>query len=224
MKIEPTVFGARAGIAVYAIVVMALQAACSNVSGVAQVNDQTNSVASTSSWESPAASISEVAKEADLIVKVTIIKVTEKTLEQRLPAYTEDGKTVTGEMLDVMPFSYSTARVERVLRGQASGEIVILQTGGKFPDNAPADVAGKHMIMSDDPIFEVGSTQILFLKDISGDKLHNFMGATYRIVNPVGRYALATDGSLSNFGENKDALPKSEAVLNSELVAIGVAP
>jgi hypothetical protein len=179
---------------------------CSQLSSAKIISQthQVNTIHSKASWISSAQTIKELASEADAIVKVRITSTKSRTLEQTLPTFAEDGKTVIGELKDVMPFTDSDAVVSEVFKGSITGTITILQTGGLFVDGAKINPDEQFLVIDEDPIFGVGSDQILFLKDISKDPIHSKGRPLFVIINPNGRFEVKADGDLINFSDDKN--------------------
>jgi hypothetical protein len=75
-----------------------------------------------------------------------------------------------------MPFSDTLVQVIDVYKGSAPQQIWIMQTGNES------------IGVVDGPLFARGEDAILFLVDISDDKIHAHDRALYRVVNPNGRY------------------------------------
>lgn len=136
-------------------------------------------------WASPARSVAEQAAEADLVVRVQVQKVDQvRKLKQALAANTP-GTSGPG-MTIITPFTDTKMRVVEVFKGSASQHITVMQTGGVLPaaDGDPA----VNQATDDDPLFVEGSEHVLFLTDISADRIHGKGRQIYRIVNSAGRY------------------------------------
>ncbi len=152
-------------------------------------------------WAFRGVTVAEQAAEADVIVRARVLNVQVRKYKNMLPTYAEDGKTVIGELADIVPFTDSEMQVLEVYKGVVKDRITVMQTGGNLPtsDGDPPI----HWVMDGDPIFEVGSTQILFLKDISGDPIHGQGRNLYVTVNPVGRYVVQGQ-NVVNHGAKAD--------------------
>ena len=168
-------------------------------------------------WSSSALTIAEQSAEADLIVRVMVLNTSVRKLKQVLPTYTEDGVTVIGEFVDIVPFTDSEMKIIEVYKGSADQQITVMQTGGNLP--ATEGDPNINFIVDEDPTFVKGSEQILFLKDISGDTVHAKERKLYIAVNPAGRY-LIQGQNVVNFSEFSESpqLPKTV----DELVSQGI--
>lgn len=159
---------------------------------------ETSSV-STASWVSPAASIGEVTKEANLVVRARVVKppvpriFRESAPEMKL---SNGEATVVGSQVSEMVFSDTTFEVLTTYVGKSDSQIMVMQTGGPQPDN-PTNITE----MADDPLYQVGEEYILFLVDISGDSVQAPDRTLYRIVNPSGRYQINGE-TVRTYGEN----------------------
>ncbi len=179
---------------------------------------QVNTIHSKASWISSARTVKELAAEADVIAKVKIVSTKYRTLEQTLPTFAEDGKTVIGELKDVMPFADSDALVLEVFKGNVTGTVTLLQAGGPFTNGTKINANEQYLVMDEDPIFEVGSDQILFLKDISTDPIHSKGRSMFTIINPNGRFVVQADGNLMNFSDDvNESKPTKLQTLENQL-------
>lgn len=135
-------------------------------------------------WASQANSVLEQMQEADLVVRVRA----KETLSPRIFAKAATDGT---DRHNAMIFTDTRFEVLETYAGSAPAEITVLQTGGKAPrtDKHPA----LDLYMDEDPLYQVGTEHVLFLKDISGDAVHATDRQLYRVVNPAGRYFV--DGS-----------------------------
>lgn len=96
--------------------------------------------------------------------------------------------------------------LKTVYKGPADNYITVMQTGGLL---SPVNEDSRfNLEIEGGPIFTGGDEYILFLKDISGDKVHSQNRELYRIINPAGRYAIDGDivpsfADVAGFGWQK---------------------
>jgi len=157
-------------------------------------------------WESSATTVAEQAKEADLVVRVRAESVKEpRVLTFGNKEQTEEIAQIEANKVRGIPFTDTQMRVLEVYKGAVSvGEtITVLQTGGPLP--ATESFSATNVELHDDPIFVAGSEYILFLRDISGDKIHAPDRKLYRVTNPAGRYDIQgeTVTSYADLGGRK---------------------
>jgi hypothetical protein len=145
-------------------------------------------------WSSSAATVAEVTAEADVIVHVRVSTVhPPRTLEHVLQP---DSRGTGGEpIVDVMPFTDTDMQVLKVYKGSVQPVLTVVQTGGAVP--ATDRHAAIDLKIEGNPLFVVGSEHILFLKNISGDRVHGKDREVYRIVNPAGRYEVQGNNVVS---------------------------
>jgi hypothetical protein len=148
-------------------------------------------------WVYDARTVSEQSDEADVIVKVQVLAVQVRKLKQTLPMYAGDGKSVIGEDIDIVPFTDSDMQVLEVYHGSVSDKITVMQTGGNLP--ATEGDPSINFAIEGDPIYEVGSTHVLFLKDISDDPVHSKGRELYVTVNPAGRYEVKGSEVINSY-------------------------
>jgi hypothetical protein len=138
-------------------------------------------------WASSAVTVAEQTAEADLVAHVRVDKVhPSRKLEQVLQP--DSRGTGGAPIVDVMPFTDTEMQVLKVYKGSVKPSITVMQTGGAVP--ATDRHAAVNLEVEGNPLFVEGSEHILFLKDISGDRVHGKDREIYRIVNPAGRYTV----------------------------------
>lgn len=169
------------------------------------------------SWVSEAESVSQLAQEADLIVRVQVIQNGEpRYLWSPTPAGAErkDGRSTfvfTDTEVEVLEVYGGSARV--------GDRLWALQTGGDLVTRS-GEIS--RLELREDPIYAPGEEMVLFLVDISGDRVHAKGRNLYRAVNPNGRFQLeGTLASRSLLGESSKA--RQELTLGALEDAIGSA-
>lgn len=156
---------------------------------------------SVASWVSDAATVSQLMKEVDLVVKVRVInEPTTRIVRSELPMVDEQGTEIIGTKLDEMTFSDTEFEVLEVYFGKPLEKITVMQTGGMDPKNP--DLRSE---MRDDPLYNIGEEYVLFLVDISGDPVQAPDRELYRIVNPYGRYKIEGQ-NVASYGEKKEGV------------------
>jgi hypothetical protein len=81
-------------------------------------------------------------------------------------------------------YTDTTVTVEKVLKGSASGEVIVLQTG----------LVGEPSTMWPEmPILKPGARAVLFLKDITNSRKPEPSRATFGVVAPEGQYEVVGD-------------------------------
>lgn len=126
--------------------------------------------------------------DSDLVVKAAVLHA------QPIRIVGETAPTSKQKQLGVttgVVFTDYLLRVEQVLKGQPpdNGTIVVVQTGGIYN--------GVTEFIEDDPLFEIGERDILFLRDISNDPIQA-PGERKYIINgtPQARFKI-TNGQIS---------------------------
>ncbi|WKZ36958.1 MAG: hypothetical protein QY332_03345 [Anaerolineales bacterium] len=151
---------------------------------------------SVATWVSNAMSVDQVVLESDLVVKARVSEApVSRVVRAELPVWDENGNIV-GSAIDEMVFSDTVFEVLDTYIGKSSLEIVVMQTGGFEPS-----ISTGVMQMADDPLYNLGEEYILFLNDISGDRVHARDRMLYITVNPFGRYRIDGENVFS-YGQN----------------------
>ena len=120
---------------------------------------------SVADWESSALSIPELARAADAIVRARVVEApASRTITQELPMVDEQG-TPVATVTDSMLFSDTLFEVVNSYSGTLPAQIYVMQIGGTSPDGSVLNE------FPDDPLYRVGDEYILFMVDISGDKV-----------------------------------------------------
>lgn len=140
-----------------------------------------------------AATVPDQSRRADLIVRARVVSVENRIHTEELPVYAEDGVTVLEKRAVNTPFTDTTFEVLETLKGKSESKITVLQTGGTSKNGSGRT---QKFELPADPIFEDGSEHFLFLVDITNDGVHSTGRKLYRVVNPLGRYQVGTDGAL----------------------------
>ena len=172
-------------------------------------------------WSSTAATVAEEVAEADVIVRVRALKVLPtRALARRLPADVQPtGLKMT---VDATPFTETRMQVLEVFKGEVGKQITVLQTGGALPETE--EHPAMNLQLEGDPLFEAGVEHVLFLKDISGDKVHAPRRKLYTAVNPAGRYNIQGE-TVATQAEDEAAHPTTLAELGQQIqVALETAP
>lgn len=144
---------------------------------------------SSTSWESRARTVAEVAKESDVIIYGRVIQepVT-RMVNFESPIVDKSGTPTGATHTTTIAFADTLFEVVRSYKGNPPTQVLVMQTGGKLP-------SGETTQFSDDPLYRVGEEYVLFLVDISGDKIHAPDRELYRIVSPAGRFLI--DGNTA---------------------------
>lgn len=169
-------------------------------------------VHSSASWESPARTVAEAARESDIIVRARVIQepVT-RVLDFGAPITNEDGTPTDAVHTTTIAFADTLVEVITTYKGSPPNELLVMQTGGTLPSGQVAQ-------LSDDPLYRVGDEYILFLVDISGDNVHAPDRELYRIVSPVGRFLINGD-TATTFAEEymRQQLPTTTTQLERQV-------
>ena len=169
----------------------------------------------TALWASSATTVVEQAQEADLIVRVRAESVDEpEVLTFGDEPQTEEIAQIEGHVT-VIPFTDTHMRVLKVYKGSVLvGEtITVRQTGGSLPGTK--DSPARNVALEGNPIFTTGGEHILFLKDISGDRIHAPNRELYRLINPASRYDIQGEAVISHADFVGKRLPtRLEALLD----------
>ncbi len=176
---------------------------------------------STASWISKATSVDELMQESNLVVRVRVTKEpVSRVVREDLPLIEfRNGTPVTvGSRTNEAIFSDTQFEILKVYVGKAPSVLTVMQTGGVQPDNSQNVTE-----MADDPLYRIGEEYILFLIDISGDKVQAPNGILYRIVNPAGRYIVLGDAVQSYTDATTDQqgnaanIPKTVSEIESQI-------
>lgn len=168
---------------------------------------------SRASWTSNAMAVDELVLESDLVVRgrVSQAPIT-RVIRHELSVFDENNKVV-GSTVSEMLFSDTVFEIIKTYYGKPQSNITVMQTGGYDPA-----VSGSVEEMVDDPLYKVGEEYILFLVDISGDKVQAPNRELYRIVNPFGRYSV--DGQkVYSYGQYTGIDTFSATLIINELEA-----
>lgn len=151
---------------------------------------------SSASWVSNAMTVNELMLEADLVVmaRVSGVPVT-RVLRHELPVWDENNKIVGSTVSETL-FSDTVFEIIKTYHGKSRLNITVMQTGGFDPT-----ISKSVEEIADDPLYKVGEEYILFLVDISGDRVQAPDRELYRIVNPFGRYGI-NDENVFSYGQN----------------------
>ena len=165
----------------------------------------------TAMWVSQAVNVDEVSKEANLIVRVRVVKSPEpRIIRETLPQVeVVNGVTrVVGEEVSEAVFSDTMFEVIETYAGKSDPQIMVVQTGGPNPQN-PENITQ----MMDDPLYQLGEEYVLFLVDISGDSVQAPDRTLYRIVSPSGRYKIENDTVQSYAEKTHDSAARIPTTL-----------
>jgi len=167
---------------------------------------------SSASWESQARTVAEVAQESDLIIDGRVIQepVT-RMVNFESPIVDESGTPTGTTHTTTIAFADTLFEVVKSYKGNPPTQLLVMQTGGKLPSGETAQ-------FSDDPLYRVGEEYVLFLVDISGDKIHAPDRELYRIVSPAGRF-LIDGNTVTTFAEEymNQQLPKTTDELERQI-------
>ena len=189
---------------------------CASTSPTGQTATQTESSVSSggtsASWESTARTVAEVAKESDVIIYGRVIQepVT-RIVNFESPIVDESGTPTGTTHTTSIAFADTLFEVVKPYQDNPPSQILVMQTGGILPSGETAQ-------FSDDPLYRVGEEYILFLVDISGDKIHAPDRELYRIVSPAGRFLIAGN-TATTFAEEymNQQLPKTTGELERQI-------
>ncbi len=116
-----------------------------------------------------------------------------RILRNELIVADEKGNPTKNTVIDELPFTDTIFDVLQIYEGKAPTKIKIMQTGG---------INGlKKFEMNGDPLYKEGEEYILFLVDISHDKIHAKGNLLYRTVSPAGRYKII-GSNVNSFTED----------------------
>lgn len=131
---------------------------------ISVVGCSSNPIVGTGNWVFSAVSIPEQAKEAELVVQVTIEKRENQNKIVDVPVYENDQVTVKKYEKMQQAYTGYKAKVVKLYKGQHQGnELDLLQHGGQIDFFTRVEEWN--------PLLEVGKSYVLFLNDISGDKV-----------------------------------------------------
>lgn len=142
------------------------------------------------SWVSPAETVAEQVREADLMVRV-------QAVDRAQPRhFWHPMPTGTSRVNGRGTFAFTDTQVEvlEVYHGDArvGDRLWVLQTGA---DLVTREGKVSRLELEDDPLYGLGDEMVLFLVNISGDPVHAADRELFRTVNPAGRYQI--DGGLA---------------------------
>jgi hypothetical protein len=135
-------------------------------------------------WSSTADTVAEQVREANAIVRVRVEALSEPRVIENDLGVGPDGEA----RIERTPFTDVELSVIEVYKGEVGNRITVMQTGGILPETAQHE--SYRTEISSDRLYEVGTEHVLFLKDISGDRIHAPDRTLYRTVNPAGRYRI----------------------------------
>ena len=160
-------------------------------------------------WVSTADSVADLVMEADAVVRVqTLDRSQTRHLWHPAPAGAKRG---------TFAFTDTEVEVLEVYRGEAQvgDRLMVMQTGG---DLVTRSGETSRMELAEDPIYGHGSEMVLFLVDISNDRIHSRGRSLFRTVNPAGRYEVL--GGLVGrraWGDRTEALETDLGTLEAEI-------
>lgn len=179
-------------------------------------------ITSSASWVSTAETVSELALESDLIVRARVSEApVTRVLRRELSVFDENNNIVGSTIYEAL-FSDTTFEITKTYWGKPLLSIVVMQTGGFDPaKNRVEEVI-------DDPLYKIGEEYVLFLVDISGDRVQAPDRELYVIVHPFGRYEINGE-SVSSYGQNPtmdtfSAVPNISELEAQIEQAIGLTP
>ncbi len=135
-------------------------------------------------WVSRAATVADLAREADAIVRARVIVApVTRVLSQELPQVDAHG-TPVAVVTDTLLFADTTFEVIETYSGTVSSPFLVMQTGGVAAES------GAVLEFEEDPLYRLDEICVLFLVDISGDAVHAPDRVLYRTVSPAGRFEI----------------------------------
>lgn len=160
-------------------------------------------------WASSSKTIVDLAREADVIVRVQVESVAPtRLLVKELPIsakpqddYSEE-PVWSGENEEiVLPFTDTYLKILEVYKGdKVPGELItVAQTGGLLPEQD--DQPSRLFELSEDPLYKLGEEYVLFLWDASGDEVHAPDRELYLVMTPFARYRIKRDGTVYNYSD-----------------------
>ncbi|MCB1057577.1 MAG: hypothetical protein KDD11_18920 [Acidobacteria bacterium] len=141
-------------------------------------------------WASDARTPDELVAQADAVVRVQVLDRDDTYFVVPQPFQqprTAARLAAQGQVVPRLPFTPSVLEVLEVYSGDVAvgDRIKILQTGGL--------VDGQKAELTDDPLYDVGTEQLLFLRNVSSELGDRAKAATFVTVNPAGRYRVLGD-------------------------------
>lgn len=124
------------------------------------------------SWAYAYGSFEELSKASDLIAVGRIEKIDSVT-SVPVGLKTEEGEPR-------IYFTQYLFKIETVLKGEKVEQVIVNQTG-----------AGNEQIVTDDPLYSVGETYVMFLREYEPGKYYTLGG-------PQGRYLIGDEGTISS--------------------------
>lgn len=175
-------------------------------------------------WVSSSKTISDLAQEADVIVRVRVESVEPTRLlikELPISAKPQDDNSEepiwSGENEKIiLPFTDTNLKIIEAYKGdQVSGEVItVSQTGGLIP--AQSDQPARFFEFSEDPLYQPGEEYILFLWDASGDEIHAPDRELYLVMTPFARYRVVDNGTVYNYSHATNLSTELNLPLNIE--------
>lgn len=156
-------------------------------------------------WAKHFADLPSMARDSDAVIQGAVLRA--------MPVrFFADQDIRSDRFIGGIVFTDYVVRVDKVLKGSLvqGQEIVVVQTGGSYN--------GRTMQLEDDPLFESGEQAILFLKDISGDKIHAPDSQKF-IVNgtPQARFRI-TGGQISALLSDDPFVGKFNGVADGDFI------
>lgn len=163
-------------------------------------------------WKSSATTPAELVDEAELVARVQVVDrddtffVTPSPFQSPKAAADLEAR---GYQVPRLPFTPAVIEVLEVYSGGAAAgdRIKVMQTGGL--------VDGQRAEIVDDPLYEVGSEHVLFLRRVEGSD-------AFVTINPAGRYEVLgsqVEAQSSFFEAGPTAAPTDLADLEAEIRA-----
>lgn len=185
-------------------------------------------------WVSSAQTIRDLTEEADVIVRVKVASIDPtRLLIEDLPISAKaqndysDEPILSGEYeRNILPFTDTNFEVLEVYKGDNKlGDLVtVAQTGGLFPADAGSERANRIFEFSEDPLYKLNEEYVLFLWDVSGDKVHAPDRELYLVMTPFARYRVKEDATVYNYSNTVDLsigsnLPENIEALEEQILS-----
>ncbi|MCH9651988.1 MAG: hypothetical protein K0U98_27410 [Deltaproteobacteria bacterium] len=174
---------------------------------------------STAIWNHSALAPAELAKQAEVVVRAQVVDQAEPfivTPEPFLDPAVANSVIAQGRPIPQLPFTASEFEILEVYSGKVSvgDRIQLMQTGGI--------IKGEKSEISDDPLYQVGTEHVLFLRDVSSEMKQPQALPVLVTLNPASRYRVIgsqLEAQSSFFAQDPAAAPLELASLEAEIRA-----
>lgn len=185
---------------------------------------------STAIWNTSALAPADLTKEAEVVIRAQIVDQAEPFIvipEPFLDPATANSVIAQGRPIPQLPFTSSTFEILEVYSGKLNvgDRIQLMQTGGI--------IEGEKTEISDDPLYQVGTEHVLFLRDVSSEmksapaQSAQSAQSVFVTLNPASRYQVIgsqLEAQSSFFAQDPSAAPLELASLEAEIRGALVKP